>query len=51
MAHRTFAFALHAFMLDPIPGEAPQLGPFIPASPFDSQSPDGEYAVTRAPRG
>lgn len=51
MAHHIFACALHAFMLDGIPGEAPQLPPFIPASPVDNQSLDGEYAVTRAPRG
>ncbi|MBD2093548.1 hypothetical protein H6F90_00050 [Trichocoleus sp. FACHB-591] len=48
MAPCIFACALHAFMLDGIPGEAPQLPPFIPASPVDSQSRDGEYAVTHA---
>ncbi|MFG6100917.1 hypothetical protein U2F10_12975 [Leptothoe sp. EHU-05/26/07-4] len=36
------------FMLNGIPGEAPWLPPFIPASPVDSQSLGGEYAVTHA---
>ncbi|MGA7932543.1 MAG: hypothetical protein WCA35_03095 [Kovacikia sp.] len=51
MAHHIFASALHPFGLDGVPGEAPQLPPFIPASSVDSQSRDGEYAVTLAPRG